>query len=195
MRSALCILAASLGMVAIVGCEQRKIQEPVALAKLPDLAYPVVLPPTDTLPPTATKPAPPITPDVKDIKVAKTRPRPRPKSPAANEKVPTSSSTMATGQPNVPINVPPADAGSAISAGIPHSDEMHHRQNTAELIQLTESNLRSIDRQLTGDEQNQVDQIKNFLAQARSATAENDLVRAHNLALKAHLLSDELVSH
>jgi hypothetical protein len=36
-------------------------------------------------------------------------------------------------------------------------------------------------------------QTKEFIVQSRKATTENDLVRAHNLAVKARLLSDELV--
>ena len=90
---------------------------------------------------------------------------------------------------------PNPDTGPTISAGIPHSVEQGHRQSTSELIQLTEDNLRSLNRQLTPQEQNQVDQIRNFIAQSRSATSDNDLVRAHNLAMKAHLLSDELIRH
>ena len=43
------------------------------------------------------------------------------------------------------------------------------------------------------DQQAIIAQIRNFLAQARQAQTDNDPVRAHNLALKAHLLSDELV--
>ena len=38
-----------------------------------------------------------------------------------------------------------------------------------------------------------VAQIKDYMAQSRKATADSDSVRAHNLALKARLLSDELV--
>lgn len=40
-----------------------------------------------------------------------------------------------------------------------------------------------------------VAQIKDYMAQSRKATADADHVRAHNLALKARLLSDELVKH
>jgi hypothetical protein len=76
-----------------------------------------------------------------------------------------------------------------------HSDELHHRLTTAQLVQSTEDNVRSLTRRLTEDDKSVLEQIKSFLAQSRSATVENDLVRAHNLALKAHLLSDELARH
>lgn len=76
-----------------------------------------------------------------------------------------------------------------------HSDEAHHRLSTAQLLQSTEDNLRALTRNLSEDEHATVAQIRNFMAQSRVAMNENDLVRAHNLALKAHLLSDELVRH
>jgi hypothetical protein len=38
-----------------------------------------------------------------------------------------------------------------------------------------------------------VSQIKQFMEQSKAAVAAGDLERGHNLALKAHLLSDELV--
>lgn len=36
-------------------------------------------------------------------------------------------------------------------------------------------------------------QIKEFISQSRKATTENDPARAHTLAVKARLLSDDLV--
>lgn len=38
-----------------------------------------------------------------------------------------------------------------------------------------------------------LNQIRDYMNQSRQAIAENDLDRAHNLAMKAHLLCDELV--
>lgn len=76
-----------------------------------------------------------------------------------------------------------------------HSEDPHEREPTDQLLQTTESNLKSIKRQLTADEQAVVVQIRNFMDQSRAATRDGDAVRAHNLALKAHLLSDSLVAH
>ncbi|HYY69629.1 MAG TPA: hypothetical protein VE734_07845, partial [Terriglobales bacterium] len=59
----------------------------------------------------------------------------------------------------------------------------------------TQANLNSINRSLSSDEQAMVAQIKDYMAQSRKASADSDSVRAHNLALKARLLSDELVKH
>ena len=74
-----------------------------------------------------------------------------------------------------------------------HDEASHRRQTTAQLLDSTDANLRGLNRTLTADEKAMVAQIKDYEEQSRAATAQNDLVRAHNLALKAHLLSDELV--
>lgn len=64
---------------------------------------------------------------------------------------------------------------------------------TEQLLQTAESNLNGIKRQLTKDEDIKRAQVKEFISQSRKAIAENDLARAHNWAVKAQLLSDELV--
>jgi hypothetical protein len=57
-----------------------------------------------------------------------------------------------------------------------------------------EGNLKKIEgRQLNPSQQEMVNQIKQFREQSKSAAAAGDLDRAHNLAMKAHLLSDELL--
>jgi hypothetical protein len=47
-------------------------------------------------------------------------------------------------------------------------------------------------RQLSPAEQSTVDQIHSYMRQAKSAADSGDLARAHTLAFKAHLLSDDL---
>jgi hypothetical protein len=69
----------------------------------------------------------------------------------------------------------------------------HDQATTEQLLQTTESGLTGIKRQLSQDEEAMVSQIKDFVGQSRQAIKENDLVRAHNLALKAHLLCDDLI--
>jgi len=77
---------------------------------------------------------------------------------------------------------------------MPHDEAVQHQQTTTQLLEATEANLRTVTRRsLKADEQDMVEQIRNYMQQSRNASAETDLVRAHNLALKAHLLSDELV--
>ena len=67
------------------------------------------------------------------------------------------------------------------------------KQQTSSLLGSAESNLSNIHRSLTGDEQQMVSQIRNYIAQSRKAMTDGDLERAYNLANKANLLSSELV--
>jgi hypothetical protein len=84
---------------------------------------------------------------------------------------------------------PPTGQISAAGA----NDDSRSRQNIEQLLQSTDTNLRSISRQLSDSERAMVEQIRTYMAQARTASTDGDLTRANNLALKAHLLSDELV--
>jgi len=68
------------------------------------------------------------------------------------------------------------------------------RATTDQLNASTEENLKKIaDRQLAPSQQEIVTQIQQFVEQSKQAVAADDLERAHNLALKARLLSDELL--
>lgn len=69
-----------------------------------------------------------------------------------------------------------------------------HQSSTNQLTAATEENLKKIvGRQLSSSQQEMVTQIKQFMTQSKAAIAAGDPERGHNLALKAHLLSDELV--
>jgi len=58
----------------------------------------------------------------------------------------------------------------------------------------TDENLKKIEgRQLTASQQDMVNQVKEFIDQSKKAVATGHLERGHNLAQKAHLLSEELV--
>jgi hypothetical protein len=84
-------------------------------------------------------------------------------------------------------------ASGQISPVISHDEAIHGTASTGQLLESTDTNLRNIiKRQLSTDEQSIVAQINDYISQSRQATKEGDLVRAHNLALKAHLLSDDL---
>jgi hypothetical protein len=68
------------------------------------------------------------------------------------------------------------------------------RSTTEQLTAATEGNLKRIaGRQLTPSQQEMVNQVKEFMEQSKKAIAAGDLERGHNLAMKARLLSDELV--
>jgi len=70
------------------------------------------------------------------------------------------------------------------------------RQSTAQLLTATEDNLKQIaSRQLNSTQQDSVSQIRKYMEQAKAAESAGDVQRAHNLASKALLLSDDLVKH
>jgi hypothetical protein len=87
----------------------------------------------------------------------------------------------------------PATSIGQISPGPTPADAAHSQSSTDQLLQGAESNLNSITRQLSKDEEAMRAQIKEFINQSHKATTENDPARAHNFAVKARLLSDDLV--
>jgi GH24 family phage-related lysozyme (muramidase) len=81
-----------------------------------------------------------------------------------------------------------------LSPGITQEQASHQRQRTEQLLNATENNLRQLaGRTLSQNQQDTVAQIRNYMAGARSALKDGDPRRARTLALKARLLSDELV--
>lgn len=69
----------------------------------------------------------------------------------------------------------------------------HERSTTDQLTTATQENLKKIEGgQLNPSQQEMVNQIKQFMEQSKAAVATGDLERGRNLAMKAHLLSDEL---
>jgi len=74
------------------------------------------------------------------------------------------------------------------------AEQALHQRSTEQLRLATEENLKKIEgRQLGPSQQDMKNQINQFMEQSQTAAAAGDLDRAHNLVLKAHLLSDELV--
>jgi outer membrane biosynthesis protein TonB len=94
--------------------------------------------------------------------------------------------------PKKVIPAEPAPTPQQISPG-PTSDGGNSQTSTDQLLQGAEANLNGITRQLSKDEEAMRAQIREFIKQSRTATTENDPARAHTLAVKARLLSDELI--
>lgn len=88
---------------------------------------------------------------------------------------------------------PAPPAGGQISPGPTPADAAHSQASTDQLLQSAETNINGISRQLSKEEEAIRAQIREYINQSRKATTENDPARAHNLAVKARLLSDELV--
>jgi outer membrane biosynthesis protein TonB len=104
--------------------------------------------------------------------------------------------------PKKVIVPPPADTtpepakpapDASINAPMTNAQAEWQKQQTSNLLGSAESNLSNLHRSLSGDEQQMVSQIRNYIAQSRKAMTDGDLERAYNLANKANLLSSELV--
>lgn len=85
------------------------------------------------------------------------------------------------------------DNSGQLTPAMTQEQERHSRENTARLLATTDSNLKTITgRQLSDSQQSMLDQIRTYMKQSKDASDTGDLSRAHTLAYKAHLLSDEL---
>jgi hypothetical protein len=103
-----------------------------------------------------------------------------------------------TGKPCPPRKVVVRNGGSDPPAvelkGNTPAEEAVHQRSTEQLTAATEANLSKVaGRTLNPNQQELVDQIHQFMEQSKTAIAAGDPDRGHSLALKAHLLSDELV--
>lgn len=89
-----------------------------------------------------------------------------------------------------------ADPVVQLAPSVTDQQASQQRQSTAQLLAATEVNLNKISaRQLTSSQQDMVNQIRNYMQQAKAAENAGDLQRARNLAFKAQLLSDEVLRH
>jgi len=89
-----------------------------------------------------------------------------------------------------------SDPDAQLTPAAPRGQAFNSRQSTDRLLAATEANLKVVStRRLNASQQGTVEQIRMFIAQANSALKEGDLQRGHNLANKAHLLSEDLVRH
>jgi hypothetical protein len=129
---------------------------------------------------------------------APSNPSPANQPPANNAPPNTAPSKNAS-----PVNCPPLktvvhDGGTtepAIQLVGGKSDQASQQRSTTDaLLGSTEDNLKRVaGRELSPSQQEMVNQIRQFVEQSKAAVSAGDLARGHNLALKAHLLSDELV--
>jgi hypothetical protein len=80
-----------------------------------------------------------------------------------------------------------------ISAGLPEGKASQNPQSTADLLSATDANLRKLSNDQKDSNRETVEQIRHYMEDARSAVDQGDVERGHTLALKARLLSDELL--
>ena len=118
------------------------------------------------------------------------------KTTRPNHKHPKKAQTGAEPPKVVVPNGGATDPSVQLAPSLTRQQAADQRQDTKELLASTENNLKAIaGRPLQAGQQDMVKQIEQYVAQAKEATKAGDLERAHNLALKAQLLSKELVKH
>jgi hypothetical protein len=89
-----------------------------------------------------------------------------------------------------------ADPTEDLSPGLSPQQASHQAESTNQLLASSDANLKKIaGRQLSASQQDTVKQIKSYMEQANAANKDGDVQRAHNLAVKANLLSADLVGH
>lgn len=120
----------------------------------------------------------------------------KPKASAAKSRKPRKRAVKPAADPNEPKKIVVSNGSTAepsiqISSGQPDAQDV---TSTNSLLEATGSNLKKISgRQLSPAQQDMVKQIRSYMDQAKSASGLGDTQGAHNLAFKAHLLSEELL--
>lgn len=207
------LVGVAMAVVSLSGCPLKKKSPPVpAQAQAPSTLEPEPAPaatqteqpapaePQPTAQPAESQPtekaeATPEKPEAKKKTVRK-KPAPPPQQQPQTQASLTPPPPPKSGKLVIQEGSAPSNQGQ-LAAGVSLDDSSSHgKQTTEQLLQSTQANLNSLNnRPLSPEEQAMVNQIKDYMAQSRKATQDSDAVRAHNLALKAHLLSDELVKH
>ena len=195
------LLAVALAL-ATSGCDwfHRKKPNVPQQAQAPTITQPA---PAPAQPPATAQQQPPPQPQPGPSKpvdetAEKHKPRPKPAHPVTAKKVPPAPPQPAEQAAAAPPRIIIQEGGttdnpSQVSEVGPHTPGTDQHRTTQQLLDATDNNLRGLTRALTPDEKAMVEQIRAYMQQSRDATKDGDGVRAHNLALKAHLLSDELV--
>jgi hypothetical protein len=89
-----------------------------------------------------------------------------------------------------------ADPTVDLSPGLSPQQASNQAESTNQLLASSDANLKKIaGRQLSASQQDTVKQIKSYMEQANAANKDGDVQRAHNLAVKANLLSADLAGH
>ena len=125
------------------------------------------------------------------------KPEPAAKSPARKprRRKHVTTKPAATGK-KVVKNGGTADPAAQLAPGVSNEQASRQRRSTTELLATTDTNLKQLaSRELNRTQQDSVSQIRKYMEQANAAEKAGDVQRAHNLASKALLLSDDLVKH
>jgi hypothetical protein len=184
------------GLLFVEACTKKK---PVVVSRpsAPTIAVelPEEIPETvpDQAPASVTQEKPPEPPPVKT--------KPKKTTRTATKKTPPPVSTPAAAQQPTATNNnqtvaslrPPAAPDTAIAAAMPSQEINRQKEETTQIVDATENNLKNLSRSLNDDEKAMKTQIQSYLQQSRKATTDGDFERAYNLAKKAQLLADALI--
>ena len=120
------------------------------------------------------------------------KPRPIKKPPADADKSPVEIAKNNPPEAPVPPRVVIQEGSSAQSGQNGTNAAGNDQATTQQLLDSAENNLRNIKRQLSAKEQSTAALIRDYINQSKKATKDGDQVGAYKLAVKAHLLSDDL---
>ena len=83
-----------------------------------------------------------------------------------------------------------------LSPSLTEQQASSQRQRIDLLLVDTAANLKKLSgRQTSSSQDDMMGQVRQYVQQAKAAADSGDIERAHNLAVKAHLLSEELAKH
>ena len=128
-------------------------------------------------------------------KSASTKHPPTHKAHAKTSAKPVSPSTQSP-KKVVVRNGSTADPAVQLSPSLSQQQVSSQRQKIDQLLSDTDANLDKLSsQQITSTQSDTVNQVQQYVKQAKTAADAGDMERAGNLAVKAHLLSEELVKH
>jgi hypothetical protein len=189
-RVTLLVLLAALAILA--GCGKKRVAlNPTLVASVPSPTPAPTPPPSPSAgppPPVNSEPNRPVPPEL---------PKPQPEAPRpAVARRPSPPAPPPANEESPRVAVPPGPSlpvPGQLSAALSRDDLLERRTTTNQLLEAAELNLKNLTRSLSSDEKAVLQHIRSYIKQSRSATEMGDVERAYNLALKARLLSEELV--
>lgn len=176
--------------VVLSGCTKKKPPLPPPQAQAPtitDTNVPSTIPEVPVPQPepeaTPTKPAPTVSKKPRQprkIESKKIPPATQPAAPGSADKTVVEEGSKQPDAPQPPL----------IASENPQAAQL--RADTNQLLGASEFNVNNLHRTLSKDDQAIVLHIRSYIDQSRQAMKDGDIERAHTLAIKAHLMSDEL---
>jgi outer membrane biosynthesis protein TonB len=192
-------LATTFGCLLLLANPQPKQMQAAILLFQAQENSPAQTQPDQTPPPDETKPA---QPDKTEQPAQPTAENPKPAAPQKTTKTSTGKKPAKKRQrtkenPIVVVkNGGTTDTQGQISSPASNQQTTQQLKNTDTLLSAATTNLQKISgKQLNPGQQDMVTQIHNYMRQSKDAAKNGDVQGANNLAVKAHLLSEELVKH